>query len=128
MTLFEVGSVIMPLYIESAQQYLQLSIGALALSIAFKEKVLGEEGQKNVSFILAASWVLYLFTIGASSLYQYAAVKDLRYVSEYPGDITFLQRIIGPSELFGFMLFFFFFASTLLIVASGMALFKHKKS
>ena len=48
MTEFEVNKVIMPLYIDSAQVYLQLSIGALALSIAFKEKVLGEEGAPSL--------------------------------------------------------------------------------
>jgi hypothetical protein len=33
MTRFEIARIIMPLYIDSAQVYLQLSIGALALSI-----------------------------------------------------------------------------------------------
>jgi hypothetical protein len=46
MTQFEVNQIVMPLSIDSAQLYLQLSIGAIALSIAFKEKVIGEGSKK----------------------------------------------------------------------------------
>ena len=40
---------LMPLYIDSAKTYSQLSIGALALTIVFKEKVLGDVGRMQVN-------------------------------------------------------------------------------
>jgi len=122
--LFEVAKVIMPLYIECSQQYIQLSIGAMALSVIFKEKILGEEGQKKVSIMLAASWALYLLSIGAGLLYQNVAIKNMLNMSNYPVGAT----VIGPDLLYGFMSLFFFSGSVLLIFASGKSLLEVKNS
>jgi hypothetical protein len=91
MTRFEVNQIIMPLYMDSAQMYLQLSIGALALTIIFKEKILGEKNGIKVELYLIVSWLLFLLTIGFSAFYQYLAVKFLDSVSDVPGKIQYFE-------------------------------------
>jgi hypothetical protein len=71
----EFAKTVMPLYIDTAKTYAQLGIGALVLSIGFKERVLGELGRKSVSILLVVSWFLFLLTVGASAFYQCLAVK-----------------------------------------------------
>ncbi len=117
MTRFEVNQVIMPLYIDSAQMYLQLSIGALALTIIFKEKILGEEDGIKVEWSLIVSWFLFLLTIGASALYQYLAVKFLDSVSEAPGRIQYFESLVrSPGKIYGIMLVSFFSAAVLFVL------------
>jgi len=118
----------MSLYIDSAQIYLELSIGALALSIIFKEKIIGESGPVKVSIILALSWLLYLLTIGASAFYQYLAVKFLDSISPYPGPIQYFEALVrSPGKVYGAMLVFFFTASILLVASSAMQLFARNR-
>jgi len=85
----EFAKTVMPLYIDTAKTYAQLGIGALVLSIAFKERVLGELGRKSVSILLVVSWFLFLLTVGASAFYQYLAVKliEINLVGE--GEILY---------------------------------------
>ncbi|MCK4622066.1 MAG: hypothetical protein KAT62_07600 [Desulfuromonadales bacterium] len=101
MTRFEVNQVIMPLYIDSAQMYLQLSIGALALTIIFKEKILGEKNGIKVELYLIVSWFLFLLTIGSSAFYQYLAVKFLDSVSDVPGRIQYFESLVrAPGKIY----------------------------
>ena len=44
MTEAEMAKTVMPLYIDTAKMFGQLAIGALAVSVVFREKVLGEVG------------------------------------------------------------------------------------
>jgi hypothetical protein len=129
MTRFEVDSVIIPLYITSAQVFLQLSIGALALSIAFREKVLGEKGAISIEILLVSSWLCYLLTIGASAFYQYLAIKFLDSVSDHPANIYYFEPLVRePSKVYGIMLVFFFLGSVLLVVSSAKQLFQRPKN
>ena len=124
MTSFEVNSVIMPLYIDSAQVFLNLSIGALALSIVFREKVLGEEGGMRVGILLVLSWVSYLLSIAASAFYQYLAIKFLDSVSDHPGITQCFESLVRePGGVYGAMLVFFFLGSVLLVASSASGLF-----
>ncbi len=129
MTRFEVNSVIIPLYVDSAQVFLQLSIGALALSIIFREKMLGDEGPMSVGILLVSSWVCYLLTIGASAFYQYLAIKFLDSVSDHPANIEYFEPLVrAPSKVYGIMLVFFFLGSGLLVVSSAKELFRRRKN
>ena len=124
MTRFEIDQIIIPLYIDSAQVYLQLSIGALALSIIFREKVLGEKGPMSVGILLLASWVCFLLTIGASAFYQYLAIKFLDTISEHAARIRYFANLVrSPGKVYGAMLVFFFLGSILLVASSTKQLF-----
>ncbi|MCW8891787.1 MAG: hypothetical protein OQL18_00515 [Deltaproteobacteria bacterium] len=117
MTRFEVNQIIMPLYMDSAQMYLQLSIGALALTIIFKEKILGEKNGINVELYLIVSWLLFLLTIGFSAFYQYLAVKFLDSVSDVPGKIQYFESLVrAPGKIYGLMLLSFFSAAVLFVL------------
>jgi hypothetical protein len=119
MTRFEVNQVIMPIYIDSAQMYLQLSIGALALTIIFKEKILGEENGIKVEWYLIVSWLLFLLTIGSSALYQYFAVKFLDSVSDSAAKIRYFESLVrAPGKVYGIMLVSFFSASVLFVITA----------
>jgi hypothetical protein len=107
----------MPLYMDSAQMYLQLSIGALALTIIFKEKILGEKNGINVELYLIVSWLLFLLTIGFSAFYQYLAVKFLDSVSDVPGKIQYFESLVrAPGKIYGLMLLSFFSAAVLFVL------------
>lgn len=80
MTPAEMAKTIMPLYIDTAKTFGQLSVGALVLSVAFREKILGEKGRKSVTLMLVGSWFFFLVSIGTSALYQYVAVKFIVYL------------------------------------------------
>ncbi|MCW8859465.1 MAG: hypothetical protein OQK97_07150 [Deltaproteobacteria bacterium] len=117
MTRFEVNQIIMPLYMDSAQMYLQLSIGTLALTIIFKEKILGEKNGINVELYLIVSWLLFLLTIGFSAFYQYLAVKFLDSVSDVPGKIQYFESLVrAPGKIYGLMLLSFFSAAVLFVL------------
>jgi hypothetical protein len=118
---------VMPLYIDSAKTYAQLSIGALAFSIAFKEKVLGQKGPLRAGFVLISSWSLFLISIAASAWYQYISVKFIEFVrnSELTSDATpgLVGGLLGPAPAYGAMLVSFFLGALLLVVASSRQLF-----
>jgi hypothetical protein len=124
MTKFEVAQIIMPMYIKSAERFLQLSIGALGLSLVFREKVLGAQAGSDAHYLLMGSWALYLFAIGASSFYQYLAVKYIDYVSDHRGKIPWgMKRLVtGPGVVYGLMLCFFTVASVLLVASAAISL------
>ena len=76
-----VNKEIIPLYIDTAKSFLNVSSAALGLTIVFREKVVGVQLNSKVGLLMISSWLFYLLTIGASVLYQYLAVKFLDSVS-----------------------------------------------
>lgn len=129
MTRFEVDSIIIPLYINSAQVFLELSIAALALSIAFREKVLGKKGPPSVSVLLLSSWVCYLASIGSSALYQYRAIKFLDSISGHGAERGPIESLVqAPGTMYGAMLVFFFLASLFLATSSARQLIAARRS
>jgi len=129
MEIFEANKIIMPLYIDSAKTFLQLSIGALALTVVFREKVLGETGPKGIGALAILCWVFYLLTVAASALYQYSAIKYLDSFSGHPGKPGFLEPLLGPpAHLYGAMLVFFFTGSLFLVASSAWQLVSKKQS
>ena len=108
---------IMPLYLDGAKTSINLSSGALGLTVVFREKIIGSQPGSRVSSLTPTSWFLFLLTIGASALYQYMAVKFLVFMSGLPGPPQpFLVR--NPGWVFGAMLLFFSLASASLAAAA----------
>jgi hypothetical protein len=93
---FDQEKSIITLYINSAQTYITLSAGVLALSMTFIDKVLGKPATiANTARIpptcyqkalLFSSWLAFVLVIGIGALYQYLAIKYLDAMSDDPGE------------------------------------------
>jgi hypothetical protein len=119
LTRFGANSVTIPLYIETAKNFLQLSTGLLALSVIFREKVLGENGPSYVSPALVSSWVCLLLSIGAGALYQYRAVKLLESFSPFAAKQTLFDAWFKAHVLYASMLVAFFLGAVLFAAAAS---------
>ncbi len=116
---FIVNKEIMPLYLDSAKTFITLSSGALGLSIAFRENIIGSQPGSRVSALMLSSWLFFLLAIGSSAFYQYLGVKFLDSVSCFPGAIQYFEQLVrNPGRIYGAMLLFFFIASVLLVLAA----------
>ena len=104
---------IIVLYIDSSKTFIQLSSGAIVLSVAFVEKVSGPRALKQRNFALIASWALFLVSIGFGVLYQYCAIKLLDSRSDYPGAKGLLPEMLleNPGWLYAGMIFSFYSAA-----------------
>jgi hypothetical protein len=71
------------LFIENAKTYLQLSTGALVLSVTFLHEILGvPQGQKvPTDWLLMLSWIFFLAAILAGASFQYFASKFIEWKS-----------------------------------------------
>jgi len=89
----------MSLFIDNAKTFVNLSTGALVLTVAFARDILGVPREKALprDIWLIASWVFFLITIIMGSFYQYSAAKYL-----------VKQRVMGISLPFGAMLISFY--------------------
>ena len=127
----EFSKTVLPQYIDTAKTYGHLGVGALVLSIGFKEKVLGEVGRKSVTVLLVIAWFLFLLTVGASALYPYLAVKLMEYnltgAEEMPYPLSW-SPLFWPGIWYGIMLISFFLGALLLVVGSARQLFATKFS
>lgn len=128
MTDLDFAKEVMPLYIESAKSYAQLSAAALALTIIFKEKVMGESGRMRVNILMVSSWFFFLLSIGASAYYQWVAIRLIEHyrnlAAGYDG-LYFPLTIwwLWPAYAYGLMVFCFFAGATLLMLTSAEQLF-----
>lgn len=70
---------IMEMYIASAKSYVQLSSGALVLTVVFQRQVLGLGEGIGIPRTgwLTATWVCFLAAMLFSAIYQYFAVRYL---------------------------------------------------
>lgn len=110
---------IISLYIDTAKTFLNLSTGALTLTVILHEKILEPEAGSHISKGMLISWFCYLLAIGLSAMYQYFSVKFLDSFSKVPGQksmFAFLQD--NPGWLYGGMLICFFIGSLFLIIAA----------
>ena len=121
---FEQHRIIIQMYIDSAKTYAQLSVGALALSIGFMERVMGDKPKLPTSRVLICSWACFLTSIGAGALYQYCAVKYLDVLADGAQNISANLRYFAerPGTLYGTMLVTFCLGAILLTVAVGLRL------
>ena len=117
MTRYEVNLDIIPLYLESARTYLQLSIAMLGLTVAFREKIFGEGTLPRVNVSTVLCWGTLLLSIRFNALYQYAAVHFLDAQSVHPGK-TFLPSwlVSSPGRAYGAMVVLFYLGSLLFVV------------
>jgi hypothetical protein len=126
METIENSKAIMKLYIDSANSYIQLSIGVLILSVVFKEKILGEIGHFQKGGLLIVSWIFLLVSIGAASLYQYLAIKYLEIIYNLPRAKGILPEYIEqkPGVIYGVMLICFYSGAIFFVASAARRLFK----
>jgi hypothetical protein len=104
---------IMAGYIDTAKTFIQLSIGALLLSITFLEKILQEKGPIKVHYLLLFAWLFWLLAALAGAFYQYRAIK---WLEELGIKLNILEEEnhagdplkIYPYIVYGFLLVCFF--------------------
>ena len=119
---FERECKVMELYTENAKTYVQLSVGALVLSITFLHEVLGipKEQRVQTDWWLILSWVSLLVTVITGAFYQYLAVKFLEWKSGLPRTHRnwFSGLIHHPWSVYGAMLISFYLGAILFLVAA----------
>jgi hypothetical protein len=116
---FVVDKEIIPLYLDSAKTFMHLSSGALALTISFREKVIGSHPGTGIGRSLLGSWFSFLLCIAASALYQYFGIEYLDHVSPRPGATPALEFFVtNPGYVYGTMLVFFLVGAVLLVISS----------
>lgn len=108
---FNEESKIMELFIDNAKTYVQLSAGALVLSITFLHEIVGiaKDAKIPTDGWLTASWISLLITILSGALYQYLAVKFLekKFAAAYSFPLfAFLEK--SPGLCYGAMLASFY--------------------
>jgi hypothetical protein len=107
-------------YMDTANTFLKLSSGALALTITLKENIFAFTPGKPISKVMIALWILYLLAIGSSALYQYFAVRFLDSFSRFPGESGMFEWVEkNPGWLYGAMVVFFIFGSAALVIAAA---------
>lgn len=122
---YVVNKDIMPLYIDTAKTYMNLSAGALALTITFREKVIGSNPGDDVGRFMIASWVFFLLAIGSSSAYQYFAVKFLDSISCSPGSIQIFEHLVrNPGNVYFVMLLMFCLGAIFLVISAWRNIFQ----
>jgi hypothetical protein len=102
---------VVPAYIDGAKTFIQLSVGAIALSVAFKEKILGSK-PGFVTPLVAAAWVLLLFSTGAGALYLWIGARVMDAWETGTGGPP-----INGAWVYGAMLIAFYAGSVLLVAA-----------
>jgi hypothetical protein len=109
---------VMPLYIESAKTYAQLSMAALGVTITFKEKVLGARPGRFLDALFLSSWFCFVLAIGASAYYQWVAVRLIQYVKDDQVYFPLTVSWLWPGYAYGVMVSCFFLATLLLVVTA----------
>ena len=109
---FEKQCTVMGHFIENAKVYVQLSAGALVLTITFLHDVVGiPQGEKvKIDWQLIVSWVCFLAAVLAGAFYQYLAVKFLEWKSGVGRHYyKWMEPLIeSPGNVYGFMLVSFY--------------------
>ena len=121
------AATVLPMYIESAQEYATLTLGALGASMVFNEKLLGRQGAVRPTGLLFGSWIALIAGIAGSAWYQYVAVKLIEHINlatargisrwdlRHSGVLTI--EWLWPGKAYGTMVTGFFVGATLLVLA-----------
>lgn len=117
---FEEQKAIAELMIDSAKTYMQLGSAALALSITFVEKLLGERALRRRDPLLSVSWIMFLIAIGAASLYQYVETVFLDSITTWPGTGGWMPDWLrhNPGWVFGAMQIAFYAGAVLFTISA----------
>ena len=78
---------IVSLFIDNAKTYIQLSTGALLLSVTFLQGLTGTKDIIPIDAFIIAPWVCWLLTILSGVTYQYCVVKYLEQLEEEHGEV-----------------------------------------
>lgn len=122
---FDKESKIMDMFSSSAKSFNQLSSVAMAVTIVFSEKVLGDKVPIDATENLIWTWVLFLISIGCGMFYQYFAVKFLE--NKHAGGyvhIKFYPRFLvdSPGIIYGAMMLFFLLGGIMLVFTAHQGL------
>ena len=129
MTRYAVNLDIIPLYLESARTYLQLSIALLGLTVVFRERIFGPETLPRINVSTLLCWGTLLLSIGFNALYQYAAVHFIDAQSAYPGKAFLPSWLVNnPGRAYGAMVVLFYIGSLLFVVPAFSDLRSRMKS
>jgi uncharacterized membrane protein len=104
----------MSLFVSSAGTFISLAIGAIGLSVAFREKVLGQTGPLELKPLLVSAWVFLFLTVATGAFYLYAAPKHVQLRLECS---KFAPLGIWPGHVYGACVAFFIMGSLLLFIA-----------
>ena len=104
---FERQKAIMEMFSDNAKTYVQLSGGALALTLTFADKILHIPAtQSIVDKWTVTMWTCFLIAIIAGAFYQFLAVKQLDSLLEWEYDKTW--DWLQPGIVYGLMLAAFY--------------------
>lgn len=113
---------VMGLFIVNAKTYVQLSTGALFLSVTFLHEILGipSEHKLPTDWWLIFCWGGYLVAIVSGASYQYLAVKFLEWKSGVPRSHRSWPECLihHPWPLYGLMLIAFYFGGLCFTIAA----------
>jgi hypothetical protein len=118
-------------YIDSSKSFIQLSSAGLALPVVLHSQVLGLFRQTAgynrlvLSFVLL-SWLCFLASIAAGTLYQYAAIKSVEYEAAptetyVPQVLSYLIERRGPGVAYGVMVIAFYLGAVFVVTYSFIA-------
>jgi len=118
------------LFIDNAKTYIQLSTGALVLSVTFLQGLVGAKDSIPIDPLMIAPWALWLVTILSGVTYQYCVVKYLENLEGKHGGLLeprvketrILRRFVeNPYQLYGVMMTAFYLGT---ISFAGIAIVK----
>ena len=128
---YGVESKLIGLFIDNAKTYVQLSAGALLLTITFLRDVLRLPKDAPIphEWLLVITWGCFLLCVITGALYQYLAIKYLELVTPKP--IDRLQVLWGlrwaaesPGLVYGLMLIQFYLGALAFTVAAIWSLYR----
>ena len=110
------------LFMDNAKTYIQLSTGALLLSVTFSESISSRDKSILGEAYLLSPWLFWLLTIIAGATYQYCATKYLEKLESLNGSLFYkrVQPIFflrhwckNPYRLYGAMISMFYLGTIL---------------
>ena len=113
---------VMDRFIANAKSYIQISSGALVLSVTFLHEIVGipKDQKVNPGAFLISAWICFLIVILAGASYEYIAVKFLEWKSGVPRTHeSWLDWLIKhPWPIYGLMLWAFYLGAILFTIAA----------
>ena len=119
------------LFIDNAKTYIQLSTGALLLSVTFSKFISGQEALSVNELYLWVSWLCWLAAIVLGATYQYCAVKYLEALEKKNGSLYYnrIEPFVllrywsrNPYQLYGALMVFFYVGTIWFAVSAAFKL------
>jgi hypothetical protein len=120
--LFDRECKVLDRFTDNAKSYIQISSGALLLSVTFLHEIVGIPKEKpvNPGPLLTAAWICFLVTILAGTTCQYFGAKFLEWKSGVPRHHRSIPASIiqHPWPMYGLMLVGFYLGAILFTIAA----------